>query len=292
MTGVSIESLEEAGIVYNLPKKIIDPKIDFNKLNNWVEKDFHYSYLKAANTINELYPQFFRLYSQFVEEVNPARSNSKLNLTEVEWYDKKRYDKTELKTRQKSFNLTDKKHYSTLTPYQYNPRKYITKFNSLIKPKNLAFISAFNSFFNHYINKFETADAVISLTDKKQNTAGNTLHITTDLQNIEHNIVLEKTSLKRAMQNFAKAVVHEELDGIIFYSYKSLAEFLEKFDPSFHVSKQSLSNYKRRKLIFKPFILNNKITYFFYYVKGSYPLFETKAFLSLCYKGIPKNKKV
>jgi len=157
--------------------------------------------------------------------------------------------------------------------------------------KNYSTKFVFNSFFTSNTNKFEKLDAVTWLADKNKNTVSNTLNINFDLQNIDHITVFEKTSLNIVMRNFAKAVVNDKLDGVIFYSYKSLSEFLANFDPSFHLSKQSLSNYKRRKIMYKPFMLNKKIISFFNYVKASYPLFETKAFLSLCYKDSPNNKK-
>jgi hypothetical protein len=288
LTEVDIDDLENAGIVYNLPKKLINIGIDFNMINTLNEKELHYSHTKAYHIIKESYPDLIRQFVSFIDsdEKVQERSNSNLNLSLVEWSDKQtRYvDKTQLKNKKKAFNFTDKKHYSTLKPYQYNPRKDITKFNSLNKPKVCSTKSVFYSFLNRNINKFEEKDAVTFLTIERKNTVSDASHINTYLHNHNHCIVLEKTSLKIAMQNFAKAVVNEELNGVIFYNYKSLSLFLVNFDLSFRLSKQSLSNYKRRKLIFKTFMLNNKIISFFNYVKESYPLFDTKAFLSLCHK--------
>ena len=267
LTEVDIDDLENAGIVYNLPKKLINIGIDFNMINTLNEKELHYSHTKAYHIIKESYPDLIRQFVSFIDsdEKVQERSNSNLNLSLVEWSDKQtRYvDKTQLKNKKKAFNFTDKKHYSTLKPYQYNPRKDITKFNSLNKPKVCSTKSVFYSFLNRNINKFEEKDAVTFLTIERKNTVSDASHINTYLHNHNHCIVLEKTSLKIAMQNFAKAVVNEELNGVIFYNYKSLSLFLVNFDPSFWLSKQSLSNYKRRKLIFKTFMLNNKVISFF-----------------------------
>ena len=73
--------------------------------------------------MNYIHPGLINRYLSFVEKLGTQRSDSKLNLTKVEWKDKNRYDNTELKTRQKSFNLTDKKEYSTLRPIYY-PARY------------------------------------------------------------------------------------------------------------------------------------------------------------------------
>ena len=100
----------------------------------------------------------------------------------------------------------------------------------------------------------------------------------------------ESKSLRVVMINFAKGAVNDKLKGVIFYDHISVSEFLRGFDSSFNLSKQSLSNYKRRKLVFKPFIINKKIISFLSYVKRFFPLFDIQTFLYLCNVNIPKRK--
>lgn len=93
--------------------------------------------------------------------------------------------------------------------------------------------------------------------------------------------------LKIAIQNFIKAVINDKLTGVIFPNYNSISEFVLNFDPSFKISKQSLSNLKRRKLVFKRLIINKDVVSFFYYIHGIFPLFDLRQFLSLIFNKNP-----
>lgn len=80
------------GIVNNLPKEIINPKIDLNKINTLLDKPKHNSHIKALRCFDELYPGFIYQHSEFEKLANES-SNSKLNLTGVDYIDETRYDK-------------------------------------------------------------------------------------------------------------------------------------------------------------------------------------------------------
>lgn len=92
--------------------------IDLNKFNTLLDKPKHNSHIKALRCFDVLYPGFIYQYSEFEKLANES-SNSKLNLTGVDYRDETRYDKTELKTKQKSFNLNKKKYFSTLRVLNY-----------------------------------------------------------------------------------------------------------------------------------------------------------------------------
>lgn len=102
---------------------------------------------------------------------------------------------------------------------------------------------------------------------------------------------IDEVSIKTAMNNFAKAAVNDKLVGVIFYDYKTISLFLKNFKPSFQVSKQSLSNYKKRKFVFKSIIITKEVIYFMDYVKRFFPYFDDKAFLSLSKKIVPEKIK-
>lgn len=308
LTGVDIEDLEDAGIVYNLPKKLMNIGIDFNMINTLNEKELHYSHTKAYHIIKESYPYLIRQFVPFIDsdEKVQERSNSDLNLTLVEWSNKKtRYqNKTQLKTKQKSFNLANKKNYSTLSPCHsknYSNLGYtrgcFTKF--------CKYTIKFSNKFRSYSTKPESDIDLLKLDEEKPvidrsynfNYIDCDSHLNTNASfknNILDQIIykrIDEVSIKIAMQNFAKAAVNRKLYGVIFYDYNTIRMFLKNFKSSFQVSKQSLSNYKKRKLVFKSFMLTEEIISFFYYVKKFFPYFDEKAFLSLSKVIGPKNIK-
>lgn len=148
-----------------------------------------------------------------------------------------------------------------------------------------------NNFFNYNTNKVAKENAVTELlykTPEIKPQISCTYNYSVSLK-FQKNTEIDH--LRTAMANFAKAAVNEELDGIIFLSYKALSEFLSNFEPSFHPTKQSLSNYKRRKLVYKPFMINDQVKRFLDYVKEFYPSFNTKAFLSLPINVSPYNRQ-
>lgn len=126
--------------------------------------------------------------------------------------------------------------------------------------------------------------------DSDSHLSSNASYIDNNLDDIIYETIHED-SIKIAMQNFAKAAVNEELDGVIFYDYKTICMFMKNFKSSFKVSKQSLSNYKKRKLFLKSFILTEEVNCFFDYVKKFFPYFNDKAFLYLSKTTVPNNIK-
>ena len=113
------------------------------------------------------------------------------------------------------------------------------------------------------------------------------LHLNTNASYKDSNLdyvifkTIDEASIKTAMQNFAKAAVNDKLVGVILYDYKIISSFLTNFEPSFQISKQSLSNYKKIKFVFKSFIITKKVISFLDYIKTFFPYFDDKAFLSL-----------
>lgn len=88
--------------------------------------------------------------------------------------------------------------------------------------------------------------------------------------------------LKRAIYNFIKASVNNKIPGLYFQDSTVLITFLREFDPDFKMSKQSVHNYKKRKLVFKPFLINTDVSRFFTYVKSRFPEFNPSAFMEEC----------
>ncbi|GKE30581.1 hypothetical protein Tco_1445965 [Tanacetum coccineum] len=92
-----------------------------------------------------------------------------------------------------------------------------------------------------------------------------------------HNIFL-----KRAIYNFIKASVNNQISGVHFQDSTALITFLKEFDPDFNMSRQSIHNYKKRKLVFKGFLMNSDVSRFFAYVNSRFPEFDPSAFLEKC----------
>lgn len=65
LTGGYLLELPDKGIVYNLPKYIINPKIDLNKFNTLLDKPKHNSNIKALKRFDELYSGLISQYSNF-----------------------------------------------------------------------------------------------------------------------------------------------------------------------------------------------------------------------------------
>lgn len=84
--------------------------------------------------------------------------------------------------------------------------------------------------------------------------------------------------LKRAIYNFIKASVNNIIPGVHFQDSTTLITFLNEFDPNFKMSRQSVHNYKKRKLVFKGFLVNTDVSRFFAYVNSRFPEFNSWAF--------------
>jgi len=85
--------------------------------------------------------------------------------------------------------------------------------------------------------------------------------------------------LKRAIYNFIKASVNNQIYGVHFQDSTVLITFLEEFDSDFNISRQSIHNYKKRKLVFNPFLVNTDVSRFLAYVNSRFPEFNPSAFL-------------
>jgi hypothetical protein len=88
--------------------------------------------------------------------------------------------------------------------------------------------------------------------------------------------------LKRAIYNFIKASINNLIPGVHFQDSTALITFLREFDPGFKMSRQSVYNYRKRKVIFKSFLMNPDVSRFFTYVKSRFPEFNPSAFLEKC----------
>ncbi|MDF0491670.1 hypothetical protein PX554_26570, partial [Sphingomonas sp. H39-1-10] len=55
--------------------------------------------------------------------------------------------------------------------------------------------------------------------------------------------------------------------------------FLKEFYSDFNISRQTIHNYKKRKLIFKGFLVNTDVSRFLAYVNSRFPEFNPSAFL-------------
>lgn len=93
---------------------------------------------------------------------------------------------------------------------------------------------------------------------------------------------LINTFLKRAIYNFIKASVNNQISGVHFQDSTALITFLREFDPDFKISRQSIHNYRKRKLVFKSFIMNPEVSRFFTYVKSRFPEFNLSDFMEKC----------
>lgn len=67
-----------------------------------------------------------------------------------------------------------------------------------------------------------------------------------------------------------------------FQDSTTLITFLKEFDPDFNMSRQSFYNYRKRKLVFKGFLMNPDVSRFFVYVNSRFPEFNSSAFLEKC----------
>jgi hypothetical protein len=67
-----------------------------------------------------------------------------------------------------------------------------------------------------------------------------------------------------------------------FQDSTALITFLSEFDPDFKMSRQSIHNYRKRKVIYKGFFMNPDVSRFFTYVKCRFPEFNPSAFLEKC----------
>lgn len=88
--------------------------------------------------------------------------------------------------------------------------------------------------------------------------------------------------LKRAIYNFIKASVNNQISGVHFQDSTTLITFLKEFDPDFKMSRQSVHNYKKRKLVFKRFLMNTDVSRFFAYVNNRFPEFNLSDFMEKC----------
>jgi hypothetical protein len=88
--------------------------------------------------------------------------------------------------------------------------------------------------------------------------------------------------LKRAIYNFIKASVNNQISGVHFQDSTALITFLKEFDPHFMMSRQSIHNYRKRKVVFKGFLRNPDVSRFFAYVNSRFPEFNPSAFLEKC----------
>jgi hypothetical protein len=88
--------------------------------------------------------------------------------------------------------------------------------------------------------------------------------------------------LKRAIYNFIKASVNNQISGVHFQDSTALITFLREFGPDFKMSRQSIYNYRKRKVVFKGFLMNPDVSRFFTYVKCRFPEFNPSAFLEKC----------
>ena len=88
--------------------------------------------------------------------------------------------------------------------------------------------------------------------------------------------------LKRAIYNFIKASVNNLIPEVQFQDSTALVTFLKEFDPDFKISRQSIHNYSKRKLVFKRFLMNPDVSRFFAYVNSRFPDFNPSAFLEKC----------
>jgi hypothetical protein len=93
--------------------------------------------------------------------------------------------------------------------------------------------------------------------------------------------------LKRAIYNFIKAAVNNQISGVHFQDSTILITFLREFDPDFKMSRQSVYNYRKRKVIFKSFLMNPDVSRFFAYVNSRFPEFNPSAFLEKCSPASP-----
>lgn len=89
----------------------------------------------------------------------------------------------------------------------------------------------------------------------------------------------ENIFFKRAIYNFIKASIHNLIPGVHFQDSTALITFLKEFDPDFKMSRQSVHNYKKRKLVFNGFLVNTDVSRFLAYVKSRFPEFNPSAFL-------------
>lgn len=85
--------------------------------------------------------------------------------------------------------------------------------------------------------------------------------------------------LKRAIYNFIKASINNLIPGVHFQDSTTLIVFLIEFDSDFKISRQSIHNYRKRKLVFKSFFVNTDVSRFLAYVKSRFPKFNFSAFL-------------
>ena len=76
--------------------------------------------------------------------------------------------------------------------------------------------------------------------------------------------------------------MNNQIEGVHFQDSTVLITFLKEFDPDFKMSKQSIHNYKKRKLVFKGFLMNTDVSRFLIYVKCRFPEFNFSAFLDKC----------
>ena len=107
--------------------------------------------------------------------------------------------------------------------------------------------------------------------------AGKTRFASQDL--IEDKKLKNNIFLKRAIYNFIKASVNNKISGVHFQDSTALITFLREFDPDFNMSRQSVHNFRKRKVVFKGFLVNTDVSRFFAYVKSRFPEFNLSAFL-------------
>jgi len=86
---------------------------------------------------------------------------------------------------------------------------------------------------------------------------------------------LDKKFLDRAIYNFIKGVINNKYKGVVFFEdYYSLIRFIQEFDSNFEISTQSLSNFKKRKVVLKSVFYNEEVLRFYEHIKKLFPLFD------------------
>lgn len=142
LTNKNLLELEEVGIKYNLPKKLIQPNLDINKFSTLMKAESDKPHIEILKEFCKLHPTFMELYANF--ENDPSLSNYRANSTQKhinrildenkdssKGYFNENNTFTSTRNLNKTGLKTQTKFYSSFTNNKINVRRLHTKISNI-----------------------------------------------------------------------------------------------------------------------------------------------------------------
>lgn len=237
------------------------------EFNNRVNRAEWHSYNSATRNNFEATKRIYRTQDQILKDRDEARKSVFRQNEESDESFERRVKNRDNYIQQKRRRLGESRKFSTLsnsTKYSFSGyagklRLYLYRPTSYPRVGDKDFGKTSFKSYSTYSRNLILPSAKLKDGDKKLN---------------NNNIFL-----KRAIYNFIKASVNNQIHGVHFQDSTVLITFLKEFDSDFNISRQSIHNYKKKKLVFKGFLVNSDVSRFLAYVNSIFPEFNPSAFL-------------